>query len=163
MISLLAFVLPLQLLAAAPVEGFVKSCHDGDTCRIEIKGKMVSVRFSGVDAPEKKQPGGRESQKFVHEKIVGRTVQLHCEGRSYKRRTCRLQIDGQDVGEQLVRAGHAWDSPKYSKGRYRQAEEEARAEKRGLWAGANSAAPVSPYCFRWKDKEACRKDSAYMP
>lgn len=160
MTAILWLLLPLQLFAANSLEGFVKSCHDGDTCRIEINQKSVSVRLSGVDAPEKKQIGGRESQKFMQDRIVGRTVQLRCQGRSYKRRTCEIHLDGRDVGEELVRAGHAWDSPKYSKGRYRQAEEEARAEKRGLWA---MSAPTSPYCFRWKDKEACRKNLSYMP
>lgn len=147
-------------LAASTLEGYVKSCHDGDTCRVEIAGKVASVRLSGVDAPEKKQPGGLEAQKFVASKIVGRTVTLRCEGRSYKRRTCAIEFDGRDLAEELVRAGHAWDSPKFSKGRYRPAEDEARAGKRGLWA---QGAPSSPYCFRWKTKDACRRDPAYMP
>ena len=44
--------------------------------------------------------------------------------------------DGTDLGEAMVRSGHALDYARHSRGRYAQAEREARAARRGLWAGS---------------------------
>lgn len=158
---MVVLLLAVQMMASSPISGTVRSCHDGDTCRVVIADRERKIRLGGVDAPELDQPGGRESQQFMAAKIVGRDVELICEGRSYDRKTCRILLEGTDVGEDLVRAGHAWDSPKYSKGRYREAQEEARREGRGFWAREGGL--ISPYCHRWSKRAVCKKDPTHMP
>ena len=51
---------------------------------------------------------------------------------SYGRTVARCTAGGRDVGEALVRAGMAWDTP-YSRGAYADAEREAREAGRGVW------------------------------
>jgi endonuclease YncB( thermonuclease family) len=41
-----------------------------------------------------------------------------------------------DLGEAMVRGGHAFDYARHSRGRYAAAEREAREARRGLWAGS---------------------------
>jgi endonuclease YncB( thermonuclease family) len=43
--------------------------------------------------------------------------------------------NGRDLGDAMVRAGHALDYARHSGGRYAEAERAARAAKRGIWAG----------------------------
>jgi endonuclease YncB( thermonuclease family) len=42
---------------------------------------------------------------------------------------------GRDLSEAMVRSGHALELRQYSRGRYADAEHEARNARRGLWAG----------------------------
>jgi endonuclease YncB( thermonuclease family) len=54
--------------------------------------------------------------------------------------------DGRSLNQELVRAGYAWWFRKYSRdGRLARLEEEARADRRGLWA---DQAPEAPWDFR---------------
>ena len=56
--------------------------------------------------------------------------------------TCR--VDGVDLGEWLVRQGLALDWPRYSSGRYRDAENDPARTGRGIWAGSY----VEPWLYR---------------
>jgi endonuclease YncB( thermonuclease family) len=56
--------------------------------------------------------------------------------------TCR--VDGVDLGEWLVRQGLALDWPRYSSGRYRDAENDPARAGRGIWAGGY----VEPWLYR---------------
>ncbi len=53
----------------------------------------------------------------------------------YARDVATCLADERDLGEAMVRAGQARDYVRHSRGRYAAAEREARAAKRGLWAG----------------------------
>ena len=54
--------------------------------------------------------------------------------------------DGRSLSQELVRAGYAWWFRKYSRdGRLARLEEEARQDRRGLWA---DAAPQAPWEYR---------------
>ncbi len=48
------------------LEGTAYGVYDGDTCWISLKnGDKEKLRFVHIDAPEKNQPMGLESQKFL--------------------------------------------------------------------------------------------------
>ena len=53
----------------------------------------------------------------------------------YEREVAACTVDGRDLGEAMVRSGHARDYARHSHGRYAAAEREAREARRGLWAG----------------------------
>lgn len=148
--------------AASVLEVSFVRCHDADTCHFKkSNGETVKVRFAGVDAPEKKKPYSKEATEFVVSKLKDQKITLHCIGQSFDRRVCSVFVGQLDLAEDLVRAGYAWDSPKHSKGRYRQLEDQARAEKRGLWVQENVQ---SPACQRMKTKGAkrnCRTNPLY--
>lgn len=110
---------------------------DGDSLR--VSGHRV--RFSGLDAPELDQwAKHRDGTWFKHGKRVkrtliravgGRHVEVSVEGIDRHGRVLgRVTCDGKDVGAWLVRNGHAIAA--YGD-RYKDVEQEARREGRGLW------------------------------
>lgn len=108
------------------------SVIDGDT--LEIHGHRV--RLSGIDAPESDQLcrgadslqyrcGAKAANELAHF-IAGRPVS--CKGVDidrYKRIVAICSAGGVDLGEWNVRAGLAFDWPRYSKGKYAGAQKEA--------------------------------------
>jgi endonuclease YncB( thermonuclease family) len=115
---------------------------DGDT--IELAGEPV--RLFGIDAPERYQECrdssgrsyscGRTAARALGAMTAGRIV--ICTGVDhdrYDREVMLCGVDGRDLSEAMVRAGQAIDFAQYSRGRYIAAERDARAAKRGIWAG----------------------------
>jgi endonuclease YncB( thermonuclease family) len=116
---------------------------DGDT--IEIHG--VRIRIFGVDAPEASQlcrgsdslhyrcgaQAANELGQFVGQGTVACTpVAMD----RYARQIATCIVNDRDIGEWLVRHGHALDWPKYSRGKYSSAQEQAAKEEAGIWAGS---------------------------
>jgi len=126
----------------------VTAIKDGDTIEILKDGKPLRVRLLGVDAPEKNQDFGTRARQFTSDLCFGKNVNLVVDGTDRYGRTVGTIIlpDGRTLNQELVRGGFAWHYKAYSKdeglGRL---EEEARSEKRGLWAGKN---PTAPWDFR---------------
>lgn len=143
------------------LNGIVQQCHDGDTCRIRVGDKIAKVRFAGVDAPELKQKYGKEAQRFLSGILLGRVVDLKCDGASWDRITCTVFVDGRNINQELVQNGWAYDSAKYSKGAYKADELAAKSKRLGMWS--NTEKLTSPYCFRHKSNKKCRVSSNYMP
>ncbi len=115
---------------------------DGDS--LEVAG--VSVRLFGIDAPEREQDCrdaagktyscGRSAQRALAAAIAGREVTCTpVDVDQYKRDVSVCTADNGDLGEAMVRGGHALDYTRHSRGRYADAEREAREARRGLWAG----------------------------
>lgn len=115
---------------------------DGDS--IEIKG--ARIRLHGIDAPEGRQDCrdgagrpyacGREASRALAEAIAGRIVTCRAvEHDRYDRNVAICSVDNADLGEAMVRSGHALDYAQHSRGRYAAAEREARTAKRGMWEG----------------------------
>ena len=142
-IKSVAFV--TALLAFSAHAQVVKSCNDGDTCRVDWNGVTKRIRLSGIDAPETGQKLAEESKQFLLNLVLGKKVELNCDGKSYNRDTCSMKINGVDVQERLVEAGLALDSPKYSGGKYSLAQQKAKRHKLGFWGLSD---PLSPYCYR---------------
>jgi endonuclease YncB( thermonuclease family) len=142
------------------LSGKVVSCHDGDTCRVLLKdkNKEIKVRFAGIDTPELKQSYGKDAQRFTESLVKNQNVDLKCNGNSFDRVTCEVFLGQKSVNEEIVKSGWAWDSPKFSKGKFAQAMKEARAKKIGIWKDH----VVSPFCFRHKDSRKCAVDQTYM-
>lgn len=147
---------------AAPGSAWTLSyCHDGDTCAFTKNRQKKFVRFLGVDAPEIDQPFGAEAQQFSESQLRGKDVDVTCMGTSYDRSTCSLTVGGKDIESALVRKGLAMDSPRYSKGHYAKDQEYARSKKLGMWSEPDKV--ISPFCWRWPDKDICQKDKTFQP
>jgi endonuclease YncB( thermonuclease family) len=128
-------------ISTAPISGAARII-DGDS--LEIAG--VRIRIFGIDAPEWRQQCrdargepyacGREATRALDRLIGGRTVTCTPVTHDrYDRDIATCEVIGRDLGDAMVRAGHAVDYARHSRGRYAAAEQEARTAKRGIWAG----------------------------
>lgn len=125
-------------------------------------GKSVKVRFAGIDTAELNQQYGTQAKAFIESLVKGKAVELQCEGKSYDRITCDVFQVWLNINAEIVRRGYAYDSTKYSHGRYASYANEAKEKKIGLWQGAESST-ISPYCFRHKTAKACKRNPSFMP
>ena len=137
-------------------------CHDGDTCRIKTDQDVIKVRLSGIDAPEIKQPLGKDARDFMNNQLRGKNLKLECTGKSWDRKVCAIFADGSDVQEKIVRVGLAREYRQYSGGKYSTAEAYAKGNGLGIWGLKNK---TSPYCSRKRNskKQSCRANPAFQP
>lgn len=63
-------------------------------------------------------------------------------------------IDGADIASWLVRNGHAFDWPQYSRGKYAAEQKEAERTGRGVWAGS--------YVVPWAHRACARNGGRPM-
>ncbi|WP_413583010.1 thermonuclease family protein [Bdellovibrio sp. HCB288] len=142
------------------LSGVVEKCHDGDTCRVKVGGKIAKIRFAGIDCPELSQKHGKQARNFTESAIKGKTVNLECDGKSFDRLTCTVFLEDKNVNLMIVQSGWAYDSTKYSKGRYLASVDFAKSRRAGIWADTDL---MSPYCYRHKTNKKCSLDRSYMP
>jgi endonuclease YncB( thermonuclease family) len=145
--------LAVLLLALAPTlhaavfRGTVTHVTDGDTLwvRPASGAALVEIRLLDIDAPESCQAWGAEAKAALRERVLHRAVRVRTRGvDKYHRRLARIELRGEDMGAWLVRDGHAWSSRFHGKaGRYAALEEQARRERRGLWAQSGAVEPRS--------------------
>lgn len=121
------------LLSAIPAKAQVITGHprivDGDT--IAIGG--TRVRIHGIDAPEKRQAGGREASAGLAKLIADREV--WCEQTDTDRRgraVAICKVGARDLGAAMVSDGLAWAYVRYSHD-YLALEREARRDRVGVW------------------------------
>ena len=149
---LLPFVLALTLLSPALAltnfTGLVVEVLAGDTLEVLQRGKAVRILLNGIDCPEKGQPYGKAAKQFTAERTLGKPVTVAVK-RPEKDGLLVADVilpDGSVLNQELVKAGLAWQSQKYSKSPVLAAlEQAARKAKRGLWADPR---PVPPWCYR---------------
>ncbi len=126
---------------AVEVTGRVGRIIDGDT--FQLGG--VKIRPAGFDAPEMQQKcldaRGREyacgerALAALATLIQGKVMVCIATGkRSYGRLVARCTVEGQDIGWEMVKSGWAFVDPRFSQ-QNMPAQEAARAERRGMWAG----------------------------
>jgi len=132
------------------IEGKVIKIKDGDTIEILLQGNNpITIRLNGIDAPEKKQAFGQKSKEKLSEMIFGKIVKVDCNGKDrYGRVIGDIYLDEVNINEEMVKSGLAWHYKKYSKSDIlAEYEDEARNNRRGLWADKN---PIPPWDFRKK-------------
>lgn len=133
----------------------VVGVHDGDTITgLDDSKTQYKIRLDAIDAPELGQPFGQASKKALGEKVFGKDVVVIAKTKDrYGRTVGHVMIDGRDVNLEMLEEGMAWHYAKYDhNARLAGTEEEARAAKKGLWAGENSVPP-----WEWRKGERGRK------
>jgi endonuclease YncB( thermonuclease family) len=150
----IAFVawLTASIAQAADLSG-VPRIVDGDTLAIGA----TKVRLEGIDAPETDQvclnangirwTCGIDARDQLAAHIVGRDIDCSSHGVDAYRRTLAIcYLAGEDLNAWMVQQGWALAYVQYSSA-YRQVEEDARANQRGLWQGAF----IAPWDWRHRN------------
>ena len=130
--------------------GKVVGITDGDTVTVYTgQGKPIKLRLEGIDAPESKQDFGDASKRHLSGLVFSKNVVIHATGKDrYGRTLGVLYVSDKNVNAMMIRDGFAWHYKQYSSDtELADAEQSARAARRGLWAMAN---PVAPWEFRRK-------------
>ena len=152
--ALLAVALVLALAGGAVAADLrVIRVSDGDTFTgLDAENRQIKVRLHGIDAPEAKQPFGNVSKQALSDLIAGKTVSVEEVDRDrYGRVVGRVTVGGKLVNAEQVRAGMAWRYVQFDRrNEFGGLEEEARRQRRGLWADAR---PVAPWEWRKGEKE----------
>lgn len=127
----------------------VTKITDGDTIEVNMNGRAEKIRMIGVDTPETKKPDapvqcfGPEASKFTTDILHGKSVRLEADPTGDNRdrydrllRYVYLQ-DGSLLQEQLITKGYGFAYVSFAfnkKAEFSAAQEQARANKVGLWA-----------------------------
>ena len=134
--------------SSSDLVGRVVKVSDGDTITVLDASKAQhKIRLQGIDAPEKSQAYGDAAQRYLAGLVAGQEVRVAWNKRDkYNRILGTVYIKRAEVNLAMLRAGYAWHYKKFdSTPAYAQAESEARAARRGLWAGLD---PIPPEQFR---------------
>jgi endonuclease YncB( thermonuclease family) len=109
---------------------------DGDSLIVKVQGAELHIRLVGIDAPEADQPFGDNARTELSGLIAEQQcVLVYEEGDTYGRLVAHLWIGDVYVNAEMVRHGMAWfDSASAPDNLLDLYQEEARDQKRGLWA-----------------------------
>ncbi len=108
----------------------------------------------GIDAPEKSQSFGTRSKQSLSSLVFGKQIVIEFYKKDrYGRLIAKIATPNTpDVNLEQVKRGMAWHYKDYQREQspidreaYANAEEEARAYRRGLWSDTD---PVAPWAFR---------------
>lgn len=131
----------------------VVSVGDGDTLTVRsASGQNVTVRLACIDAPERNQPGGKESADRLNMLLPrGAAVKVVSVDKDQYGRTVGVVFTSRNINLQLLQEGLAWVYEQYigncpsSASDLRQAQSAAQQQRLGLWSQAN---PCPPWDYR---------------
>lgn len=116
---------------------------DGDTLRVEYQGREERIRMLRINTPERGAPGARQATALLRDWVQGKRVALEFEvpdqpeRDKFNRLLAYIFVSETNVNVEMVRQGWSKFYLVHGEGRYakafRQAENEARAAKRGIW------------------------------
>ena len=151
---ILATLLLASTLHAAEYTGKVVGVADGDTITvIDASKTQHKVRLAGIDAPEKAQAFGNRSKQSLSDMVYMKDVTIETNKIDrYGREVGKVLLDGKDINLVQILRGMAWFYVDYQRELseddrrlYREAEESARSENKGLWADKS---PLEPWDWR---------------
>ncbi|MFA7308851.1 MAG: thermonuclease family protein [Patescibacteria group bacterium] len=128
----------------------VTSVTDGDTIKVNIAGKVESIRLIGLDTPEVVDPRkpvqcfGQEASKRAKDILTGKKVRLEADAVSGERDKYNRLLryvwleDGTLFNKQMIADGYAseytYQSQVYKyQSEFKEAEKQARDGQKGLW------------------------------
>lgn len=125
--------------------GVVTYVSDGDTVWVAMPAGStpVKLRIEGIDAPEICQDWGPEAREALAYRVLGRAVLVKVRGLdTYGRRIGTLYDETEDIGQRMIKDGHAWSLRyKWDRGPYVPEERMAKSLSRGLHAKGGAIQP----------------------
>jgi len=138
---------------AAPlrtVTATITKITDGDTVQaVTPEGTKLKVRLYGIDAPETakgkipEEPFGSDAQHYLASLVGQKAVQVEIHDIDrYRRMVAIIWLNERNVNLEMISAGMAEAYGEYLKQPYRapflQAEQEAKAQRKGIWSQGNT-------------------------
>tara|TARA_B100000609_G_C17207933_1_gene432079 strand:- start:368 stop:889 length:522 start_codon:yes stop_codon:yes gene_type:complete len=145
LIHIIVVMLTIGLAYGADsLRGRVIRVKDGDSFLMRSGGLIYEIRMYGIDAPEYKQPYGKQSYKALRSYIANKNIKLIKSGTDiYGRLIGKVYLGKTYINLKMVSLGHAHWYRKYApKHKDLQiAEQSAKKSKLGLWNQSNSVSP----------------------
>ena len=146
---ILILLIPWLFVSAALADDLVTAkvvgVADGDSITVLAPGnQQVKIRLHGIDCPESGQAFGKRAKQFTSNQCFGKTITYRkVDIDRYGRTVATVYLDdGRELNLEIIRAGYAWHYRRYSDRQdYAEAEEQARAEKLGLWSDPHAKPP----------------------
>lgn len=143
---LLALLLASASATAAPAATLEKVL-DGDTVIIRDGAQTYHLRLLDIDAPERHQAYGKQSQRSLRELCLHATIVVELQGNDrYGRTLGNLYCDGQNSSAYQLTHGMAWFNSKFSQNSHLEdLQAHAQQSRIGLWQQEN---PMQPWVWR---------------
>lgn len=150
---LLVAAFSLGVTQAEAIEGRVVRVGDKDTLVVVHDVQPYRTRLSRIDAPERDQPWGDSATREMRRLVAGKDVSVDWyKPDRWGRFIGNVYVDGEDAGLVMVERGMAWHFERYAdeqtasdRAAYSDAENAAKAGKRGMWSDPR---PVPPWEWR---------------
>lgn len=143
---------------SARYEAKVIRVFDGDTIEVEVKkGNKKTIRFFGIDSPERTQEFGKEAREMVKSLIDKKVVEIFpVELGIYGREIGIVYINGMSVSEIMLKEGLAFASGNNHKlaPTYNRYQEQSRVNKIGMW---KQGFVENPSIYRRRNKSLFKK------
>ena len=129
------------------ISGRVVRVADGDTITVlDVANAHNKIRLYGIDAPEKAQDFGNKSREKLASLVAGKNIAVTVmDIDRYGRNVGRINIDGKEVAEEMLKAGMAWVYTAYCKipecEHWKELETQAKTAKIGLWSNPTAKEP----------------------
>lgn len=136
------------------MKGKVTKVADGDTFTIRSDGNNYRIRMYGIDAPESDQKHGKEASNYLSNIIMNKEVNIKIMDKDqYDRIVGKVFYNERDINKMMLESGNAWYYEFHAKNEteYRDAHENARNMKKGLW---NNPKPENPRNYRNKKRKS---------
>ena len=139
-----------QLKTSEPIKvitGKVIRVADGDTITVlDAANTQNKIRLYGIDAPEKAQDFGNKSREKLASLVAGKNIAVTVmDIDRYGRNVGRINIDGKEVAEEMLKAGMVWLYTAYCKipecKHWKELETQAKTAKIGLWSNPTAKEP----------------------
>jgi micrococcal nuclease len=140
------------ILARHRLTGRVIKVIDGDTFDIRTADQEIyRIRLKDIDCPERGQDFYKVAKQALAAQIEQEQVDVIWSAKDRNKRILGRVFKQQlELNLWMVQQGYAWHYKKYSDDlRYKLAESEAKAARKGLWIMPQ---PVAPWAFRQRGK-----------
>lgn len=145
------FCLPL-LADAATLQAKVVQIDSGNTLVVTNINRPLRIRLKAVAPPESGQAFSEVAREHLKALVLDKPVMVVYTHLADGYLEAKIILDGIDIGSQMLRDGVAWydrasdhELSESDRELYKQCEQAARNEKRGIW---QDPAAVAPWEFR---------------
>ena len=139
---------PIDNYEGKAYTGQVTKVADGDTLTLITKsGEKHRVRLARIDAPERSQEHGPAATSYLTNKVDSQTVTVKSEKTDrYNRLIGEVFVDKQNINDQLVRNGLAWQYTQYDQSsELAELQQAAQNDQLGIWQTQD---PTPPWVYR---------------